>query len=100
MQIELLDDCEFEWKGIEPKRPDVPASGTVKSWFLQWAKTLAVYRRGAPRSEGLFLIHANARFTLGGHRQNLEGVEVLGVTSAGVTDLGLGGWEAWEACDP
>lgn len=78
MHVELLDTGGFVLEFPPPENWQ-PAS-TIQAddldrWFWEWARDRE--DRGAFRSEGLFLIHANGRFTRRAHHQDLQGVELL-----------------------
>lgn len=79
MHIELFDTSGFAWSGLAFPPVETPPS-TIQAedldrWFFEWACDRK--GKGALQKEGLFLIHANGRFTRRAHQQDLQGIEIL-----------------------
>lgn len=79
--IEIIDNGALRWNGIDLAAEPLPAStihaDDLDQWFWEWARACARKDSGVFQQDGVFLIHANARFTPGASRQDLQGIELL-----------------------
>jgi CheY-like chemotaxis protein len=75
LRIHLLDDIAFPWQGVEAATQPHILAKDLDTWFWEWARQCKVSR--AFEGDGLFLIHANGRFSVDAHRQDLQGLDIL-----------------------